>query len=34
LPELKGKAGIFIDPDEITLTFDDDGNLIPRDLGS
>ena len=33
LPELKGIPGIQVDPNDLELTFDDDGNLIPRDLG-
>ncbi len=33
LSELKEKPGISVDPDDITLTFDGDGNLIPRNLG-
>lgn len=33
LPAVKEKPGILVDTDELTLTFGDDGNLIPRALG-
>ena len=33
LPVVKEKPGILVDTDELTLTFGDDGNLIPRTLG-
>lgn len=33
LPELKGKAGVVVDADDLEMTFGDDGNLLPRNLG-
>ena len=33
LPVVKEKPGILLDTDALTLTFGDDGNLIPRTLG-
>ena len=33
LPELKGKPGLRVDDDDLAPAFDDDGNLMPMELG-